>query len=125
MRPYLRDGVEFLGEIDHDGKVELLGGAIATLFPSEVEEAFGLVPVESMACGTPVIALRNGAVPELVVHGRTGFVVDDEAGMLDALARVDQIDRAACRHYVEENFSPGRIVAAYERCLGSLVRGAG
>jgi glycosyltransferase involved in cell wall biosynthesis len=125
VRPHLDDGVEYLGELDHDGKVELLGGALAILVPAQIEEAFGLVLVESMACGTPVIAFGDGAIPEVVVDGRTGFVVDDEAQMLGALERVEGIDRAACRRYVEEVFAPSRIVAAYERCFGSLVRGAG
>jgi glycosyltransferase involved in cell wall biosynthesis len=117
VRPRLGDGVEFLGELDHDDKVELLGGAIATLFPAQIEEAFGLVLVESMACGTPVIALQNGAIPEVVVDGRTGFVVEDEAEMLEAVERVERIDRAACRRYVEVAFSPTRVVAAYERAF--------
>jgi glycosyltransferase involved in cell wall biosynthesis len=117
VRPHLHDGVEFLGELDHDGKVDLLGGAIATLFPSEVEEAFGLVPVESMACGTPVIALHNGAIPELADDGRTGFVVEDESGMLQDVERVEGLDRAACRRHVEEAFALERIVAEYERVL--------
>ena len=85
VRPHLGDGREYVGEVSHGEKVELLRAARATLFPIEWEEPFGLVMIESMACGTPVIATRWGAVPEVVEHGRTGIIVDHWGHMGSAL----------------------------------------
>jgi glycosyltransferase involved in cell wall biosynthesis len=106
-------GIEYLGEVNHGEKVELLQDARATLFPIEWEEPFGLVMIESMACGTPVIATRRGAVPEVIEHGRSGIVVDDYRLMPAALEEVDRIDPLECRRYVEERFVPERMVADY------------
>jgi glycosyltransferase involved in cell wall biosynthesis len=116
VRPHLDDRIEYLGELDHAEKAELLGNAIVTLVPVRVEEAFGLVVVESMACGTPVVAYRIGAMPEVVVDGRTGFLVDDEHAMLRAVERIGEIDRAECRRHVEQHFSVRRAVRAYVGC---------
>jgi glycosyltransferase involved in cell wall biosynthesis len=121
VRPNLGWGIEYLGEVDHLKKVSLLQGARATLFPIEWDEPFGLVMIESMACGTPVIATRWGAVPEVIEDGRTGIVVDDHAAMVDALEAADRLDPMECRRYVEERFSSERMVrdyeAAYQRVL--------
>jgi glycosyltransferase involved in cell wall biosynthesis len=106
-------GIEYLGEVNHGEKVELLQDARATLFPIEWEEPFGLVMIESMACGTPVIATRWGAVPEVIEHGRSGIIVDDYRVMPAALEEVDRIDPLECRRYVEERFAPERMVADY------------
>ena len=107
------DGIEYLGEVTHGEKVELLQDARVTLFPIDWEEPFGLVMVESMACGTPVIATRRGAVPEVIEHGRSGLVVDDYRQMAHALEEADAIDPFECRRYVEERFAPERMVADY------------
>ena len=100
----------------------MLQHARATLFPIEWEEPFGLVMIESMACGTPVIATRHGAVPEVIEDGRSGIIVDDYRLMAGALEQADKIDPLDCRSYVEEHFSPGRMVrdyvAAYDAALG-------
>jgi glycosyltransferase involved in cell wall biosynthesis len=118
VEPHLVDGIEFLGEVTHGEKVELLQNARATLFPIEWEEPFGLVMIESMACGTPVIATRWGAVPEVIEHGLSGVIVDDYREMPGALDAADQLDPFELRRYVEEEFSPERMVrdyvAAYE-----------
>jgi glycosyltransferase involved in cell wall biosynthesis len=114
VRPHLGDGIEFLGEVSHEEKVELLQNARATLFPIEWAEPFGLVMIESMACGTPVIATRHGAVPEVIEDGRTGIIVDDYTEMPGVLERADAIDPLECRRYVEERFSKERMVADYE-----------
>jgi glycosyltransferase involved in cell wall biosynthesis len=121
VEPHLGHGIEYLGEVTHGEKVELLGSARATLFPIEWEEPFGLVMIESMACGTPVIATRRGAVPEVIEHGRTGIVVDDHREMAAALAESDALDPLEIRRAVEERFSRERMVedylAAYERAV--------
>src|SRR5207245_3209610 len=85
VRPHLSAQIEYLGEVTHGEKVELLQDARATLFPIEWEEPFGLVMIESMACGTPVVATRYGAVPEVIDEGVSGIVVDDYREMVGAL----------------------------------------
>jgi glycosyltransferase involved in cell wall biosynthesis len=116
IEPHLgHGGIEYLGEVTHGEKVELLQDARATLFPIEWEEPFGLVMVESMACGTPVIATRYGAVPEVIEHGRSGIIVDNYRQMAEALEQADALDPIECRRYVEERFAPERMVGDYER----------
>jgi glycosyltransferase involved in cell wall biosynthesis len=115
VEPHLGGGIEYLGEVNHGTKVELLQNARATLFPIEWEEPFGLVMIESMACGTPVIATRHGAVPEVIEEGRGGVVVDTWRAIPAALERADEIDPLECRRYVEERFAPERMVGDYER----------
>jgi glycosyltransferase involved in cell wall biosynthesis len=113
VRPSLGWGMEYLGEVSHAEKVDLLQNARATLFPIEWEEPFGLVMIESMACGTPVVATRYGAVPEVIVHGESGIIVDDFREMAAAIEEADRIDPLTCRAYVEERFSAERMVADY------------
>ncbi len=114
VRPNLGWGIEYLGEVSHADKVDLLQNARATLFPISWEEPFGLVMIESMACGTPVIATRFGAVPEVIEPGcRGGLIVDDHLEMVDAIAEADRLDPIECRRYVEERFSAQRMVADY------------
>ena len=114
VRPLLGDGAEYLGETSHVTKLALLQNARATLFPIEWEEPFGLVMIESMACGTPVIATRWGAVPEVIEHGRSGIIVDDYLEMVEAIADADRLEPLECRRYVEERFSPEHMVEDYE-----------
>src|SRR5205085_1531097 len=113
VQPHLVDGIEYLGEVTHGEKVELLQNARATLFPIEWEEPFGLVMVESMACGTPVIATRHGAVPEVIEHGRSGIIVETYREMPAALEEADKIEPLECRRYAEESFAPERMVENY------------
>jgi glycosyltransferase involved in cell wall biosynthesis len=115
VRPHLGSSIEYLGEVSHGEKVELLQHARAMLFPIEWEEPFGLVMIESMACGTPVIATRRGAVPEVIEHGRSGLIVEDYRIMAAALEEADRIEPRECRRYVEERFAPERMVADYVR----------
>ncbi len=95
----------YIGEINSEHKKQWYRHARATLFPIQWGEPFGLVLVESMACGTPVIAFNKGAVPEIVVDGTTGFVVDSMNGMIEAVSRIDSIDPGDCRRHVQNNFS--------------------
>ena len=121
VRPHLNDRIEYLGEVTHGEKVELLQDARATLFPIEWAEPFGLVMIESMACGTPVIATRWGAVPEVIDHGRSGIVVDDYRDMSTAIEYADRLDPRACRLYVEERFSSERMVRDYEAAYQAVL----
>ncbi len=113
VEPHLGHGIEWLGEVSHGQKVELLQHARATLFPIEWEEPFGLVMIESMACGTPVIATAAGAVPEVIENGRSGIIVEDYRIMSEALKEADRLDAREIRRYVEERFSPMRMVRDY------------
>ena len=114
--------VEFLGEIDDAGKPGLLSGACALLFPIDWPEPFGLVMIEAMACGCPVIAFGRGSVPEVIEDGVTGYVVDSVAAAVAACGRVDALDRAAVRRRFEQRWISGRMagdyVAIYERLIG-------
>jgi glycosyltransferase involved in cell wall biosynthesis len=124
IEPYLGGGVEYLGEIGHEEKVELLRNARVTLFPIEWEEPFGLVMIESLACGTPVVATRRGSVPEVIEHGRTGIIVERCEELAAAITEADRLDRAACRRAVEERFSPRPFVASYLRAFRAAVESA-
>jgi glycosyltransferase involved in cell wall biosynthesis len=114
IRPLLDDpGVEWIGEVGETGKQDLLANAYALVFPIDWPEPFGLVLVEAMACGTPAIAYRCGSVPELVEEGVTGFIVDDLNGAVEAVANVQNLDRAVCRRRFEERFSTQRMAQDY------------
>jgi glycosyltransferase involved in cell wall biosynthesis len=126
VEPHLgHHGIEYLGEVPHGQKVELLQDARATLFPIEWEEPFGLVMIESMACGAPVIATRHGAVPEVIEDGRSGVIVDTWREIPAALERADALDPLECRRYVEERFAPERMVGDYERAYRDAIAAAG
>jgi glycosyltransferase involved in cell wall biosynthesis len=118
-------GIEYLGEVTHGEKVELLQDARATLFPIEWEEPFGLVMVESMACGTPVIATRHGAVPEVIEDGVSGIIVENYREMAAALEQADALDPNECRRFVEERFAPERMVRDYENAYRAAIDGTG
>ena len=105
--------VEFIGEIREEQKKDFLGNALALLFPIDWEEPFGLVMIESMACGTPVIAFARGSVPEVVREGVSGFIVSDIEGAVLATERVGTLSRRGCRSYFEERFVATRMAADY------------
>jgi glycosyltransferase involved in cell wall biosynthesis len=121
VRPNLGWGIEYLGEVPHEEKVDLLQNARATLFPIAWEEPFGLVMIESMACGTPVIATRRGAVPEVIEDRRGGIIVDHHRDMAAAVEEADRIEPLACRRYVEERFSRERMVADYVAAYDAVI----
>ncbi len=97
VEPYLSDRIYFRGEVDLETKDELYRRARCTLFPIQWPEPFGLVMIESLAAGTPVIAFRRGSVPEVIEHGRTGFIVDDRRRDGRGVGHIDEIDPAECR----------------------------
>jgi len=105
--------VEFIGEIGEGEKQELLGGAYALLFLIDWPEPFGLAMIEAMACGTPVIAWRNGSVPEVVEDGVTGFVVDSVDAAAAAVRQVESFDRAGCRKAFEKRYTVSRMARNY------------
>jgi glycosyltransferase involved in cell wall biosynthesis len=113
--------VEYLGEIGEEEKAAVLGHAYALLFPIDWPEAFGLVMIEAMACGTPIIAYRHGSVPEVIEEGVTGFVVEDLEAAVKAVERVSGLDRARCRQAFEERFNVARMVQDYLSIYRRLV----
>jgi glycosyltransferase involved in cell wall biosynthesis len=119
------DGVEFIGEIGEGEKEDFLGGALALLFPIDWEEPFGLVMIEALACGTPVIAFRRGSVPEILTDGTSGFVVQSVDEAVRAVARIDSIDRHACRAVFEERFSAERMATDYLSVYQGLIKSFG
>lgn len=122
VEPHL-DGerITYVGPVDDTQKNKLLGKAAAFLMPILWEEPFGIVMTEALACGTPVLGLRRGAVPEVVEDGISGFVRDDVDGLVDAVARIGEIDRRACRERAERMFSDQAIVDAYLRVYRELI----
>jgi glycosyltransferase involved in cell wall biosynthesis len=127
MKPLIDRGeVEFVGEADAQLKRELYAGARGLLVPLLWDEPFGLVMIEALACGTPVIAFPRGAAPEILVDGETGFFVPDVDAMSATIERLGEIDAAACRAHVETHFSPaalaGRYLTMYEKILTSEER---
>jgi glycosyltransferase involved in cell wall biosynthesis len=129
IRPLL-DGnnLRFVGEVNDRQKQAFLGNAAALLFPIDWPEPFGLVMIEAMACGTPVIAWPRGSVREVIEEGVTGFVVDSEAEAVDAIGRIRRLDRGRIRKRFEQRFSARRMAEEYVesyRRLTSLARGDG
>jgi glycosyltransferase involved in cell wall biosynthesis len=113
IRPRLNDRVRYVGVVDHDEKVGLLGGASGVLMPSRWEEGCALVALEAMACGTPVVALANGALPEVVENGLTGFVTSDEAELPDLVRRAGALDPVEVRGRAEQRFTIAATSAGY------------
>ena len=112
--------ITFIGEIPHGDKGEFLGGARALLFPIDWPEPFGLVMIEALACGTPVVAFRGGSVDEVIENGRTGYIVDNLQQAIAAATAIDTIDRRACRGSFDRRFSAERMACDYLRLYQSL-----
>jgi len=125
VRPLLaQPGVEYIGEINEQCKTEFLGQASALLFPIDWPEPFGLVVVEAMACGTPVLAFRCGSVPEIIDEGVSGCVVDTVEDAVRVLPRLISLDRRAVRRRFEQRFSASRMARDYVRLYRSLIGAA-
>lgn len=115
--------IEYLGEATHEQKNRLMGGAVATLFPITWREPFGLVMTESMAAGTPVIAMALGSAPEVIAHGKTGFLCGSIEDCISAIKPAKTLDRAACRAHVMSKFSVQQMADGYEAVYRQLVLG--
>ncbi len=115
--------IQYLGEANHVQKNTLMGGAVATLFPITWREPFGLVMVESMAAGTPVIGMRLGSAPEVIAHGKTGFLCDTVDECIAALSRIHEVDRATCRQHVINEFSVQKMTDGYEAAYLQILMG--
>jgi glycosyltransferase involved in cell wall biosynthesis len=124
VAPLLGDEAEYVGELDEPEKLELLGHGVALLNPIQWAEPFGLVMIEALACGTPVVTTSAGSVPEIVDDGVTGYISDDPADLAEALARVGQLDRSSCRKSAETRFSTQRMVADHVELYRDVVNGA-
>jgi glycosyltransferase involved in cell wall biosynthesis len=123
IKPLLNNPlVEFMGEIGYPDKGEFLGNALALVFPINWPEPFGLVMIEALACGTPVIAYPRGSVLEIIEDGRTGFVVGNAKSAVKAVQQLPQISRAACRQRFEERFSATRMAKEYLKVYERLTR---
>ena len=116
-------GVEFIGEIDDAQKSDFLSGAIALLVPIDWPEPFGLVMIEAMACGTPVVAFNRGSVAEIVEDGVTGFVVEEETSAAGAVREIASLSRSAVRERFEDRFTARRMAQDYLRLYRSLIDG--
>jgi glycosyltransferase involved in cell wall biosynthesis len=115
IKPLLGTDAQFIGEADSTTKKELLAAAHCLLFPIRWAEPFGMVMIEAMACGTPVVALRQGSVPEVVAHGATGLVCDTPAQLPDAVDAAGHLSAAACRQHARMRFDASVMAAEYER----------
>ena len=124
VEPYIDDtSVVYLGSVGPDRRAEVLGNAMALLHLISFDEPFGLSLVESMACGTPVIAFGRGSMPEIIRDGDTGYIVDDIEGAINALSAVKAIDRSACRADVEKRFTNTRMARDYVRVYQEILNG--
>jgi glycosyltransferase involved in cell wall biosynthesis len=122
IAPRLSNGhVHWVGEVDSNERNELMSKALCLLAPITWREPFGLAMIESMACGSPVIAYKRGSVPEIVEHGKTGFVVENERQMVRAVRKVGSIDRKVCREYIKKKFNVKQMVTGYEKIYQNIL----
>jgi glycosyltransferase involved in cell wall biosynthesis len=124
IKPLLENPlIEFIGEIGNTEKNDFLGNAMALLFPVQWPEPFGLVMIEAMACGTPVIAFPHGSVPQVMKHGVSGFIVRDIESAARAVNNIDSIDRKSCRRHFEQHFTSARMARDYLKIYRQMVSG--
>lgn len=121
IKPHLNEKITYAGFVDRALLYTYYQKAKAFLMPIQWEEPFGLVMTEAMSCGTPVVAFGRGSVPEVVVNGQTGFIVDTVEEMVAAVGKINEIDRATCRRHVEQNFSMEKMVNDYETAYYSIL----
>jgi len=122
IKPYLGEKIKYAGHVPYKDLYQYYQKARAILVPIQWEEPFGLVMIESMACGTPVIAFRRGSVPEVVKDKKTGFIVDGVSEMAEAIKEIGSIERINCRKHVEKNFQIDRMVDGYEKAFLKILK---
>lgn len=120
--PYLNGAIEYVGDISGQAKMDFLSRAKALLFPIQWNEPFGMAPIEALACGTPVVSMARGALNEIIQHGVNGFLANDEQEFKYYMQRVDDIDPAACRKSVEDNFSARHMAREYIKRYKTVIR---
>jgi glycosyltransferase involved in cell wall biosynthesis len=123
IKPYLNDMIRYAGEVSDEEKKRLFAGATAFVYPLQWEEPFGIVMIEAMACGTPVVTYKRGAAPELVENGVNGYLADDFEDVIECIGRVQEIKPKRCREYVETHFSVDAMVDGYERVYRQILKG--
>lgn len=123
IKPFLNNKIEYLGLLNYESKIQLFAKAKASfhfaIYP--FREAFGNTLTESMACGTPVIALTNGAIPEIVIHNKTGFVIEKVENVIEFVSKINQIKRLDCRKHVELNFTDEQMAKSYIEIYNKLI----
>jgi glycosyltransferase involved in cell wall biosynthesis len=122
VEPYLSESIRWIGEVDEVERNRLMSKATCMVHALTWREPFGLTLIEANACGCPVVAFRMGSIPEIVAHGKTGFVVDTLEEMIDAVLKIHEIDRAECRRYVLENFNAHRMAVGYEELYKKILK---
>jgi glycosyltransferase involved in cell wall biosynthesis len=125
VEPYLSEKIRWIGEVDEAERNKLMSRAMALMHAITWREPFGLTIVEAMACGCPVVATNLGSIPELIIHGKTGFVHSSIEEMIDSVLEIDKIDRSECRRHALENFSAEKMADGYERLYSQLLEKAG
>lgn len=120
--PRLSDQIRWIGEVSEEERNKLLSKALCFLHPVTWREPFGLTLIESMACGCPVVGFNKGSIPEVIRHGKTGYVVDDINKMIEAVEKIDSIDRAECRKHALENFSAQKMADKYEQIYRKIIQ---
>jgi glycosyltransferase involved in cell wall biosynthesis len=121
VKPGLTEDIKWVGEVDEMERNRLMSRAMAFLHPVTWREPFGLTLIEAMACGCPVVAFSRGSIPEIVQDGKTGFVVADIEGMLDAVPNIGKIKRQDCRNFALENFSAKKMADGYEKIYKQIL----
>lgn len=125
VEPYLSDQIRWIGEVEEEERNKLMSKALCVLHPGTWAEPFGLTIIESMSCGSPVVAFNKGSIPELIVNGKTGFVVNDLEEMIEAVSKINIIKRADCRNHAVKNFSATRMADGYETIYRQVIAESG
>ena len=121
VEPKLSDQIKWVGEVNETERNKLMSEAMCSLHPVTWPEPFGLTLIESMACGTPVVAFNLGSIPEVIENGKSGYVVEDVASMIEAVVNIPKIDREYCRKYVLNKFSVKNMVDGYEQIYNKIL----
>ncbi len=121
IKPFLNGNIQWVGEVTETQRNSLMSRARCFLHPLEWEEPFGLTIIESMACGTPVVAFSKGSMPEIIQSGKNGYLAKNIPEMIEAVKNIDNIDRAYCRRYALQNFNAGKMAQEYEMVYESIL----